>query len=253
MTLTLALICFIVGLLIGVVGIGGVLLVPALTFVAGLRVHEAVPACMLSFLAAGIVAAVVYARHGSIRWDMAAWLCAGAVPAALLGALALASIPALLVMSLVALLMILAGLDALLKSWRGLPPAEMGQVFNRWQFVAIGFVTGFGSAITGTGGPLILVPILIYLGMPALIAVGLSQALQVPIAGFASLGNWMTGNLNIELSLLIAAVMVLGVFVGATLVHRLPTEPLRKLIAYFLVLVGIGICVRLALTYSSLQ
>ena len=149
--------------------------------------------------------------------------------------------------------MILAGFDTLWKSWRGLPQAEMGQVFNRGQFVIIGFVCGFGSAITGTGGPLILVPILIYLGLPALIAVGLSQVVQVPIAAFASLGNWYTGNLNAELALIIAAIMVLGVFVGATLIHRLPTEPLRKLIAWFLVLVGIGICVRLAWPLAGLN
>lgn len=253
MTLTLALICFIVGLLIGGVGIGGVLLVPALTFIGDIPVHEAVPACMLSFLASGTVAAVVYARHGSIRWDMAAWLCAGAVPAALLGAFALTIIPAQLIMSLVAILMILAGLDALYKSRRGLPEPEAGQAFNRWQYVAIGFVCGFGSSITGTGGPLILVPLLIYLGLPALTAVGLSQAVQIPIAGFASLGNWMTGNLNFKLALMIAMIMVVGVFVGATLIHRFPTGPLRKLIAYFLVVIGVGICIRLGLSYGSLR
>ena len=54
MSITLILICFIVGVLIGAVGIGGVLLVPSLYLLAGIDVHEAVPACTLSYLATGV-------------------------------------------------------------------------------------------------------------------------------------------------------------------------------------------------------
>jgi len=52
-SIALVIICLFVGLLIGAVGIGGVLLVPALAFVADIGVHEAIPACMLSYLATG--------------------------------------------------------------------------------------------------------------------------------------------------------------------------------------------------------
>jgi uncharacterized membrane protein YfcA len=51
----------------------------------------------------------------------------------------------------------------------------------------------------------------------------------------------MSGNLNFNLALLIAAGMVVGSLAGAMLVHRLPTEPIRKLIAFLLVIVGFGI------------
>ena len=40
---------------------------------------------------------------------------------------------------------------------------------------------------------------------------------------------------------LIAAAMVVGSLGGALLVHRLPTEPIRKLIAFLLVFAGVGI------------
>ena len=70
---------------------------------------------------------------------------------------------------------------------------------------------------------------------------GLSQAIQLPIAAFASVGNWLSGNLNFELALGIAAVMVVGSLGGALLVHRVPAEPIRKLIAFLLVFFGAGI------------
>jgi uncharacterized membrane protein YfcA len=241
LSIALIFVCLIVGLLIGAVGIGGVLLVPSLNFIAGIGVHEAVPACMLSYLATGTIGVIVYARHGSIQWDKVWWLCLGAVPAAFLGSVSLLSIPPFVVMFLIALLMVFAGIDALIKSYRVGEHSHQTRQLGRVHFVVIGFVTGFGSAITGTGGPLIIVPLIIFLGLPVLTAVGLSQAIQLPIASFASIGNWMSGNLNFNLALLIAAAMVVGSLGGALLVHRLPTEPIRKLIAFLLVFAGVGI------------
>ena len=241
MSLTLVVICFIVGVLIGAVGIGGVLLVPSLNLIAGIEVHEAVPACTLSYLATGVIGVVVYARHGSIQWNKVFWLCLGAVPGAFLGSISLLSIPAMGVMFLIALLMVVSGVDALIKAYRKSGEKLKPRLLSPLQFIVIGFITGFGSAVTGTGGPLILVPVVMFLGLPVLTAIGLSQAIQLPIASFASFGNWMSGNLNVELALVIAAAMVVGSLGGAVLIHRLPAEPIRKLIAFLLVFVGAGI------------
>ncbi|MFT7460169.1 MAG: putative membrane protein YfcA [Planctomycetota bacterium] len=238
MSIALFLICLGVGALIGAIGIGGVLLVPSLNYLAGISVHEAIPACMLSYLATGTVGALIYARHGSIEWRMVGWLCIGAIPAAFLGATSLTFIPAIVVKLIIAAVMILAGIDALLKLAK--PKASQKSITNVG-LIGIGLVTGFGSAITGTGGPLVLVPLSIFFGLPVLTAVGLSQAVQIPIAIFASIANWNQGNLNVTLGLIIAASMVVGTLVGATLIHRLPVAPLKKLVATLLVVVGAGI------------
>ncbi len=244
MSIVLVLICFIVGLLIGAVGIGGVLLVPALTLVSDISLHQAVPVCTLSFLATGVIGVIVYARHGSIQWPKVGWLGLGAIPAAFLGSISLLGIPAAVLMLLIAALMILSGADALVKAYRKQPPKTAHRQLSPMQFIGIGAITGFGSAITGTGGPLILVPILIFLGLPVLTAIGLSQAIQLPIATFASVGNWLSGNLNFDLVWVIASVLVVGSFAGAMLVHRLPAEPIRKLIAFLLVFFGIAIAIQ---------
>src|SRR5512145_774282 len=76
------------GVLIGAVGIGGVILVPALVYFGGIPIHAAIAAAMMSYLLTGLIGTLVYAGKNSIRWGMAAWLCAGAMPAALAGALA---------------------------------------------------------------------------------------------------------------------------------------------------------------------
>ena len=242
-SLAIIFICLAVGLLIGAVGIGGVLLVPALAFIAGIEVHEAIPACMLAFLPTGAVAVAIYARHGSIRWEMVSWLCLGAIPAAIAGAVSLAYIPASAVMLLIASLMVLAGIDALRKSLR--PESVAGEArLSPSALVFVGGVTGFGSAMTGTGGPLILVPLAIYLGLPALTAIGLSQAIQIPIAAFASTANWALGAINLELAAFIAVGVVAGTVAGALLIHRVATIHLRKIIAVLLIVVGLGVAFR---------
>lgn len=250
MSIALIIICLIVGFLIGAVGIGGVLLVPALTLLTGISVHEAIPACMLSFLATGVVGAVVFARHGSIQWRMALWVCLGAVPAAYLGAVALLSIPATAVKLLIACLMVFAGVDALL---RANDSAKKQRQISPLALVGIGLITGFGSAITGTGGPLILVPLAIYFGLPVLTAVGLSQAIQIPIATFASLGNWLQDNLNLTLGLTIAAAMVVGTMAGAMVVHRVPAGSIKTMVAGLLIVAGLGIALGTLLSFGATE
>ena len=201
---------------------------------------------MLSYLASGAVAAAVFARHGSIQWAMVGWLCLGAIPAAYLGSVSLLSIPAPVVLLIISSLMIFAGTDALLKTAVRKNSIRPSSTPGPGKLIIIGFATGFGSAITGTGGPLILVPIIVYLGLPVLSAIGLSQAIQIPIASFASVGNYVAGNLDVKLGLIIAASMVAGTFAGSVLIHRLPEKPVRIFVALLLVSVGLGIAFNLA-------
>src|SRR5262245_61286177 len=101
------------GLLIGAVGIGGVILVPALVFFGHIPIHTAIAGAMMSYILTGLVGTLLYARAKSIRWDMVGWLWAGAMPAALAGALAANAAPAGLLEVLIGLLTVSSGLHSL--------------------------------------------------------------------------------------------------------------------------------------------
>jgi len=111
--------------------------------------------------------------------------------------------------------------------------------------LGIGVFTGFISAITGTGGPLVLVPLLIWLKVPALAAVGLSQIIQIPIALLATGGNLIFGQVDFALALGISAMLVIGVIFGARLAHRLSRETLKRFIAFVLLAVGATMLARI--------
>jgi uncharacterized membrane protein YfcA len=234
--LSLGLFAVVVGVFIGCIGIGGVLLVPTLVYLGGIDIRTAIAAAMFSYLITGLIGAVIFARHGSIRWSMALWLCAGAMPAAFAGSWASNVINAAVLELIIAALILLAGIRAL----RPQGQAEAGEAgFARPLLVGTGAVTGFGSALSGTGGPLVLVPLLIWLEVPILTAIGLSQAIQLPIAALATAGNLVYGRLDLVLGASIAAGLALGSAFGAQLAHRLPLGGLRRIVAVVLVLVGI--------------
>lgn len=232
-----------VGVFVGAIGIGGVLLVPSLTYIGGIDIHIAIAACMFSYLFTGVLGSILYARRGSIRWSMMGWLCAGAMPGAFAGAAAVSETPGWVLELLIATLVIFAGLQALQK---GKPDAPSRETMGGAGLAAIGAVTGFGSAMSGTGGPLILVPIMVWLKMPVLVAVGLSQAIQIPVAALATIGNIRYGQVDYGLGIGIAVVLMIGVAGGVRIAHAMPEKRLKAIVAVVLIGVGIMIVGRIA-------
>jgi uncharacterized membrane protein YfcA len=211
--------------LIGCIGIGGVLLVPCLSL-AGVDVHAAIGASMFSFIFSGGIGVWLYARHGSIEWRSAAWLATGGE-----------------------ILLMLVGATVVFAGWRVFRQQSGGPDRGAIRFeppllAGIGAAVGIASAATGTGGPVLLVPLLMWWGAPVLATVGLSQAIQVPIALTASLGNFWTGSLDLPLAALLSIGITLGAAVGARVAHAVPAVFLARVVAVALVLVGIIVAVR---------
>ncbi len=244
--LPFAVLGLLVGVFIGCVGIGGVLLVPGLVYIADMNVQIAIATCMFSYLFSGAVGAVEYARRGSIRWPMALWLCVGAMPGAYLGAATVSVMPAPWLEGIIAALVLLSGAYALAqRSAQGGGEPRPGAV----GLGIVGGITGFGSALSGTGGPLVLIPILVWMQLPLLTAVGLSQVIQLPIAALATVGNFQHGEVDVGAAVAIAALLVLGVVVGARVAHHLPAGRLRRIVAG--VLIGVGVAMVIRIFYST--
>ena len=232
------------GLLIGAVGIGGVILVPALVFFGQVPVHAAVAGAMMSYILTGLVGTFMYARAGSIRWEMVGWLLAGAMPAALAGALAANAASATLLELLIGLLTASSGLHTLVASAE--TNLEAHKTISNPSLGLIGTGTGFASALSGTGGPLVLVPILMWLELPVLTAIGLSQVIQLPIAFLATASNWYSGSLDLVLGGLLAVGVAGGAWAGAKMAHAVPKRALRRMVSIVLIVMGGLIFVRVA-------
>jgi uncharacterized membrane protein YfcA len=223
------------GLMIGCIGIGGVILVPALVFLADLPIKICISAAMAAFILSGLVATAVFASHKSIHWGMAIWLCIGAAPAAFAGAWAVSLANPRVLEAGLGLLTFGSGLNSL-RRYDEIHASGIN--LSNKVLLPIGAVTGLLSSVSGTGGPLVLVPILISMSVPVLTAVGLSQAVQLPVAIAATFGNVLYGKLDLVLGSILAATLTIGSWYGARLAHVVPRAILRRIVSATLVVIG---------------
>lgn len=232
------------GLMIGCVGIGGVILVPALAYLGGVPIHAAIAAAMAGYILTGAIGTLVFARNKSIRWDLSGALWLGAMPAALAGALAASMAPGRWLEGVIGATTLLSGIHALTaRSERDGDPAR---TLSSATLAGIGAVVGFISALSGTGGPLTLVPILMWLELPVLAVIGLAQAIQLPIALLATAGNLYAGTVDLVLGAILGIGLSVGTWFGARLAHALPRKTLRGIVAVVLLIVGAAILFRIA-------
>ncbi len=232
----------VVGLLIGWVGIGGVLMTPALVYVGGLGFHLAAATSMWAFLFAGAAGTLIYSERGSIDWRMAAWLGAGVVPTAFAGAWTNVALPEGMLMALLAALLVITGADALLRG----PVVEQARRLGVPTLLVVGTFVGFGSALTGTGGAVLLVPILLLLQAPVLAAVGAAQAVALPVVAFATAGYVLYGSVDFVLGTAVGLVAAVGVVVGARIAHAARSVALRRVVATALLCAGLLIAAQSA-------
>jgi len=230
-----------IGILIGATGIGGVLLVPFLVHGLHTPVQSAVAVALWSYLWSGLLAIGLYWRRGSIPVRPALWLCGASLPGALLGSVALAVVPGKVVESLIAVVLLLGGIQTLR------PPRLRGERTppGPGLLVALGLVTGFASALLGAGGAFLLVPLLVALGEPVLLAVGLGQAIQVPISAVATVANLQAGRIDLVAGTILAVTLGVGIALGTPLAHGVSQRTLRWLVAVAMLVAAIVMAGRL--------
>ena len=104
--------------------------------------------------------------------------------------------------------------------------------------VMVGAVSGFGSGLTGVGGPALSVPLMVLCGFPALTSIGASQVIQIIAAFSGTLGNLRFGTINFTIAALVTLLEIGGVFVGARIAHAVDAGWLRKFVAALCIAVG---------------
>lgn len=230
--------CFIIGL----TSIGGMLVVPALVFILGVDVAIAIPATMLGFLPASVLGLVLILRSGSLdhRANTALWI--GAIPGALLGALALPHVAVGILYWLMVVIMGISGLRAL---GYGPQTAAGMRLPGSGELAATGLGVGVVSALTGTGGPVTLVPIMMLRGVAPMVVVPIAQSIAIPITALASVGYWTRGNVDPRLTIVLAIGSTIGIVLGMRVRPHVSTAQLTRLIGIVLVASAVLIAGRL--------
>ncbi len=223
------------GMLIGLVGIGGVLLLPILISTTNLDIHRIIPASSFSFFFTGLTATWMYRRFGWVRFRTSKHLVYGIIPGAIGGALLNPYVPELILIYLFSALLLLTGF----RSFVGAKDQIESQDENKTLFLMVGVLVGFCSSLTGTAGPVMLIPTLMLFHYGLKQIIGLSQVIQIPIAVVASITYLLTTGVDLKLGLMLGFSQAAGVLVGALLARKINTVILKRITSLLLILSGL--------------
>jgi uncharacterized protein len=241
----LAAVAVAVGFFIGAVGVGGILLIPALVLLGGLDIHRATATALFSFLFTGLLGTWLFQRRGSIDWRMTVPVCAGAVAFSYLGAMVNSFIDAKMLALIIALTIVFAGAYVLLPTQPGGARLRDGKsTAQQLLLLVVGAASGFGSGVSGAGGPLFSVPMMLVLRFVPLAAIGTSQVLQIIAAAFGTIGNLRYGSIDFLTATWITLFELAGVVLGTRAAHAVSVTVLRRMAAGLCVAVGLFMLAR---------
>lgn len=223
------------GALIGATGIGGVLMVPLLDRLGDVPLPQAIAASSLAFALPALIVLGPLMRQRALSAQCIP-LLAGAFVGAGLGALLVHRLPGAQLMAGVTALVLFAGIRGLLAPRK--PDGTEAAPLGTGPWVALGVVVGTGSALTGTGGPVLVLPLLLLLRQPVLLAVVAAQAVQLPVALASSAVHAMAGRLDLRLAALCGVLLLVGSLVGQRAARSLDQRQMQRMVSVLLLAAG---------------
>lgn len=236
-----------VGFCIGLTGIAGFLLPMFYTGFLGMGSSEALTLSFAAFLISGILGAVNYYKSGNLDMRIAGILSAGSFIGALWGVKINLLIPEDTMKMILYLVVLLSGISILLRKDK----KENGQQNDRknssFFYLILGILTGAICAASGAGGPVLVMPILTLLGIPAHTAVGIALFDSVFIAVPSVAGYLYATSEEREMVVLLPILLIahgIGVYAGSKNASKINQKMLKQIVS----VVSIGIaCIKLFL------
>ena len=226
--------CCAVGLMIGWCGVAGFLLPILFVSACGLSVAESLFFSFLCFAVSGIIGAHSYHRRGELPLRPALWLCAGSLAGGLAGAALGGLIPAETVKQVLYIVVLLSGCAIVLRELRPQRSGRSRRVSRSW-LLPLGAATGLVCALSGAGGPVLVMPLLVVLGFPAKAAVGMAllDSVFIALPAVAVYGSRCTLAPLLTLLAVSLCAHAVGVFIGSRTAARVPQALLKRGVAAF--------------------
>jgi uncharacterized membrane protein YfcA len=108
-------------------------------------------------------------------------------------------------------------------------------------YVLLGLIAGVFGGMFGVGGGVILIPAMVYFfGLTQHQAQGTTLAIMVPPIGLlAAWRYYQSGNVKLAMALLICAGFLVGGYLGASLVQKIPELLMKRMFGSLLMLIAL--------------
>ena len=107
----------------------------------------------------------------------------------------------------------------------------------------VGFIVGILSSVSGLGGGFMVVPLLIYLGREAKLAVGTSFVFILVVAISSIISHYRLGNIDIKTGLTLGLGGIIGAQIGPQILQHVSEQNFKRIFAVLLVITAVWIFV----------
>ena len=229
----------VVGAFVGLTGVAGFLLPIVYTGPLGMGVTEGLALSFAAFIVSGALGSVNYNKAGNLDIPFGIRLSLGSLAGAVLGVKLNLIIPESTVKVILYVVVLLSGISILLRK------DKSGRAYVISDHLAatliLGFVTGAVCSLSGAGGPVLVMPLLVVLGIGIRTAVGVALFNSVFIGIPACIGYMMQCSVKDLLPVMAAALVFhgIGVVYGSRNAVKINQILLKKGIAVFSILIAI--------------
>ncbi len=234
-----------VGVVVGLTGMGGgALMTPILVLFFGIPPLTAVSNDLVASAVMKPVGSWVHLRRGTVRLDLARWLCVGSVPTAFAGvlvarALGRGSGVQEVIQYALGGALLAAAVGMFLRAYlrrRESSDATPALRVRPLPTVLVGAVGGLVVGMTSVGsGSLIIVALMaLYPALRSHELVGTDLVQAVPLVASAALGHILFGDFHPAITAALLVGSVPGTWIGAQLSARLPGRIIRPALAFVL-------------------
>lgn len=252
-----------VGGCIGICGIAGFLLPMLYTGGLGFDVTYALALSFLAFLVSGIIGSFNYYKAGNLEVRMSLKLGIGSLIGAIAGVFLQSMIEKSTAKTILYLVVLFSGASILVRMWNekrkadsvsakkvisdgkksaSSNPSHPKSIADHMGFlIFLGITTGAICSLSGAGGPVLVMPLLVACGVSARIAVGVALFDSVFIAIPACIGYLSRITWTEILGLLVLIVLThgIGVWLGSRFAGKVPVQELKIFVAVFSVCIAI--------------
>ena len=233
----------VVGAFVGLTGVAGFLLPIVYTSPLGMGVTEGLALSFAAFIVSGALGSVNYNKAGNLDIPFGIRLSLGSLAGAVLGVKLNLIIPESTVKVILYVVVLLSGISILLRKDKSQEESCRAYVISDHlaATLILGFVTGAVCSLSGAGGPVLVMPLLVVLGIGIRTAVGVALFNSVFIGIPACIGYMMQCSVKDLLPVMAAALVFhgIGVVYGSRNAVKINQILLKKGIAVFSILIAI--------------
>lgn len=234
-------VCCIVGLLIGWSGIAGFLLPIFFVGYLNMPIMSALAISFFCFLISGVLGSIGYYKKGSLPIKISLVIGCGSFIGSIVGVYLNKLLPSNVVTILLYVVVFCSGISILLRKNKKGPEFSEKKDLNNYIIFALGIVTGAICSFSGAGGPILVMPLLIVLGVNTRSAIGIALFDSIFIALPAIIGYMTKSTIdNLALMLIVCgASHAVGILLGSLSAHKIPQKVLKASVAVFSICISI--------------